>query len=85
MGWYGRRVEVSAKTLTTHHGEVFLCAGGSATYIITGLGMFEIIQKRSDLVAKTKKMVREDDLSKQQQQQQQQLRKSNINLPQCSV
>ena len=35
MGWYGRRDEVSAKTLTTHHGEVFLCAGGSATYIIT--------------------------------------------------
>ena len=22
MGWYGRRDEVSAKTLTTHHGEV---------------------------------------------------------------
>ena len=52
MGWYGRRVEVSAKTLTTHHGEVSsLCWRERYVHNYLVSVCLRSVQKRSDIVA----------------------------------
>ena len=51
MGWYGRRDEVSAKTLSTHHGEVSsLCRRERYIHNYLVSVCLRSVQKRSDLV-----------------------------------